>query len=829
MADERTPLPPKQDAPAGGAAAEPTLDALPVSDSNAETLRASRVDSKGLPADPFGMSRGADIGSVIGPYTLVELLGTGGFGDVYRASQTEPVRREVALKLLKLGMDTREIVMRFEAERQTLAHLDHPGVARVLDAGVTATGRPYFAMDLVRGVPITDYCDRVRMGVRDRLDLFRRVCDAIQHAHNKGIVHRDIKPSNVLVEEIDGHPTPKVIDFGIAKAIESSGADRTAVTISGQMIGTPAYMSPEQTGVDGIDIDTRADVYSLGVLLYELLTGTTPLERAQLRSGDFYAMRRLIREEEAPRPSTRLSTIGDVATTVAASRSIDADGLRSILRGDLDWILLKALEKDRERRYPTANGLALDVGRYLRFEPVTACPPSRIYELRKFVRRNRLGVAAGAAVVAAMIAGGTLAAVGFVRASADRDRAVLAEREARESFDLARGAVDRYLTNVSESDEMKDYGLEELRHRLLGTAAEFYERLTQQHHATGGTRNELGVAWDRLARISRTTGRLEDAKAQLLRSQAIFEELRAAPSADPDVTRQLAVVSSTLALTQSELGLFAEAEESFRRTADLEKSLIAADSSRSELRSNHANTLDNYALLLERTKRADDAEKTYRRGRDLRQALVDEYPSRPDYLELLMQSDVNIGAFFARSGRLDDAAAALTTAITAGEKLTAEDASAQEYRHALGTALGNLAGVRMLQGDLVDSEALYRRELQMRQYLVARHPNNIDYRSQLGSTLTNLGELEVRRGRPSDALPLLDAAIEQFDWVLDREPRHTVGRLSQSYTLAYRARALEALGRVADAVADWQRAIELDDHNDQSLREGLERSQKELK
>ena len=319
------------------------------------------------------------------------------------AEQEEPVRRRVALKIIKLGMDTKSVIARFEAERQALAMMDHPNIARVFDAGATETGRPYFVMELVRGVKITEYCDQNNLDTRQRLELFIQICQAIQHAHQKGIIHRDIKPSNILVTLHDGVPVPKVIDFGIAKAIEARLTDKTLFTAYEQFIGTPAYMSPEQAEMSGLDVDTRSDIYSLGVLLYELLTGRTPFDAKKLLQHGLDEMRRTLREQEPHRPSTMVTTLqGTELTATAEHRHAEPPKLISLLRGDLDWIVMKALEKDRRRRYETANGLAMDIQRYLNSEPVMARPPSRLYRFQKLVRRNKVVFAAGGAVAAAL-------------------------------------------------------------------------------------------------------------------------------------------------------------------------------------------------------------------------------------------------------------------------------------------------------------------------------------------------------------------------------------------------------------------------------------------
>ncbi|MEO6005016.1 MAG: serine/threonine-protein kinase, partial [Opitutus sp.] len=365
-------------------------------------------------------------GARIGRYRLLERIGEGGHGSVFVAEQETPVRRRVALKVIKLGMDTREVIARFEAERQALALMDHPNIARVLDAGATERGRPYFVMELVRGVPITRHCDEHKLDASERLKLFTVVCSAVQHAHQKGIIHRDLKPSNILVTLHDGVPVPKIIDFGIAKAMHGRLTDRTIYTRFEQFVGTPTYMSPEQLEMSGLDIDTRSDIYSLGVVLYELLTGYPPFESKELLRSGLEEMRRTIREIEPRRPSTRVSTLDATAgATVARQRATDPAKLRSWLRGDIDWIVMRCLEKDRRRRYETANALAMDLQHYLRDEPVTARPPSTIYTLRKFVRRHRVGVTAASAVVSVIV-------IGLIATTALTLRALRAERSQNE-------------------------------------------------------------------------------------------------------------------------------------------------------------------------------------------------------------------------------------------------------------------------------------------------------------------------------------------------------------------------------------------------------------
>jgi serine/threonine protein kinase/tetratricopeptide (TPR) repeat protein len=373
-------------------------------------------------------------GTTLGPYKLIEQIGEGGFGIEFLAEQQQPVRRLVALKVLKPGMDSRQVIARFEAERQALALMDHPNIARVLDAGQTSLGRPYFVMELVKGIPITRFCDQQQLTPRERLELFRPVCAAVQHAHQKGIIHRDLKPTNVLIAAYDGQPVPKVIDFGVAKALGQQLTERTLVTGFGGIIGTLEYMSPEQAEFNALDVDTRADIYSLGVLLYELLTGTTPLTTERMKQAAITEALRLIREEEPPKPSSRLTDSKDSLASVSAQRKLEPARLTREVRGDLDWIVMKCLEKDRARRYATANGLARDIERYLSDEPVEASPPSRLYRLRKFGRKNRKLIATAMIIFLLLVAGSgvsTWQAAEATGAKHDAQAAAAAETQAK--------------------------------------------------------------------------------------------------------------------------------------------------------------------------------------------------------------------------------------------------------------------------------------------------------------------------------------------------------------------------------------------------------------
>jgi serine/threonine protein kinase len=395
----------------------------------------THFDVDSVAGEPTGLISESP-GALIGPYKLIQVIGEGGMGVVFMAEQEAPVRRTVALKLIKPGMDTAQVVARFEAERQALAMMDHDHIAKVFDAGVAVSGRSFFVMEMVAGVPITEYCDQNHLTTSERLELFVTVCQAIQHAHQKGIIHRDIKPSNVLVTLQNGKPVPKVIDFGVAKATGQRLTEKSLFTAYGQMVGTPAYMSPEQASMSPLDVDTRSDIYSLGVLLFELLTGTTPIETARFRNAGLAEIERLIRDVESPRPSTRLSSLSERAPDVASNRGTDSGQLFRQLCGDLDWIVMKSLEKDRNRRYASPAALAEDVERFLRREAILARPPSGFYRFRKFIERNRAAVLAASAVAAALITGTAIATWQAVIATRAKDAAVAAataERQAKKA------------------------------------------------------------------------------------------------------------------------------------------------------------------------------------------------------------------------------------------------------------------------------------------------------------------------------------------------------------------------------------------------------------
>jgi serine/threonine protein kinase len=496
---------------------------------------------------PISLQEPERPGARIGRYKLLEQIGEGGCGVVYVAEQEEPVRRRVALKIIKPGMDTRQVIARFEAERQALALMDHPNIAKVLDAGATESGRPYFVMELVKGVRITDYCDRSNLSTPERLDLFVQVCLAIQHAHQKGIIHRDIKPSNILVTLHDGAPVPMVIDFGIAKATADQRlTDKTLYTAIEQFVGTPAYMSPEQAELSGLDIDTRSDIYALGVLLYELLTGKTPFDARRLLEVGLDEIRRIIREEDPPRPSTRISTLDAVEqTALAKRRHCDALKLVGIIKGDLDWIVMKTLEKDRTRRYETANGLAMDIKRFLTNEPIIARPPSKLYRFQKSIRRNKLAFGASAAVGTALLIGTATSTWMFIK-----------EREAHRQTLNAEQAAKLQAGQLIEALRLWRSGAPEDLNRIEHL---FREALETQKKFFGNDSLGEAATLRNLAGILEEEGKLEEAESA--QRQALAAQRRFLGREHPDITAAL----GNLGLLLQREGKLKEADSTFRQ------------------------------------------------------------------------------------------------------------------------------------------------------------------------------------------------------------------------------------------------------------------------
>jgi serine/threonine protein kinase/tetratricopeptide (TPR) repeat protein len=705
-------------------------------------------------------------GAVIGPYKLLEQIGEGGFGVVFMAEQQQPIRRKVALKVLKPGMDTRQVIARFEAERQALALMDHPNIAKVLDAGQTATGRPYFVMELVKGVPITDYCDQAQLTPRERLGLFIPVCQAVQHAHQKGIIHRDLKPSNVLVSRHDTTPIVKVIDFGVAKALGQELTDKTLFTGIAQMIGTPLYMSPEQAGMSDLDIDTRSDIYSLGVLLYELLTGTTPFDQERLRTMGYDEIRRIIREEEPPKPSTRISTLGQAATTVSTQRRSDPKQLSQLCRGELDWIVMKALEKDRNRRYETASAFAADLQRYLHDEPVLACPPSAGYRLRKFMRRNKGPMAVVCAVFLVLVAGIIATTWGFLTARAARDAEAAqrkaaddARQTARENFTIAKKAVADYLTKVTEDPDLKRADFNKLRKRLLEAALPFYQRLAEQKPGNATLEAERGRAYYRLCVLRSDMGETTAALADCEQMRTIFVKLAADFPTEPEYRYDLAHSHYSVGYLLKVLGRHDQAEAAYRTAITIQENLAADFPAVPEYRHSLALSHNGLGILLAAHGERKQAEAAYRAALAIQDELVADFPNVLDSRETLSHYQNNLGNLLAEQGQRHQAESAYRAALTIADKLVADFPNVPRYRRESATTRNNLGNLLARMGRRDQAEAAHRAAVAIREKLAADFPTVPQYRRDLVGTLNNLGNLLVELGKRDKAETAYRAAV----------------------------------------------------------------------
>ncbi len=699
-------------------------------------------------------------GTLIGPYRIVRQLGEGGFGTVFLAHQDAPIKREVALKVIKLGMDTRQVVARFEAERQALAMMDHPGIAKVHDAGATPNGRPYFVMELCSGLPITDYCDQERLSLRARLALFVQVCQAVQHAHQKGLIHRDIKPSNVLVTTVDGQPLAKIIDFGIAKATQARLSEKTVFTEQRQLIGTPEYMSPEQAE-GSLDIDTRSDVYSLGVLLYSLLTGSTPFDSRELRSAAYAEIQRIIREVEPPRPSTRLSQATATIASIAANRGTEPRRLGSTLRGELDWIVMKALEKPRGRRYASAAEFAGDIERYLRDEPVQARPTSAMYRTWKFARRNKVVVAAAGAVAISLLAG--LAATTAMYLKAD---------EARLSEQAQRSVAE---TKSATAQAINDF-------------------LTQDILVSANP-------WDGQGRQVKVATVLERAS----------EKVRSRFEGQPQVE---AAVQATLGESFRSLGLFKEAQPHYDRAVELQKALPGDDSSVSVDEADLAEALRMQAANMQANGQFNEAEPICRDAlaihtrlfgaesvqvADTLEVLADiqNWQSHYDEAAKSLEQVIRIREPFAASGTPMDGVALARATSTLGSSFNAlgkfPQAKEQKlkavemFKKAVGEkspyvaqALNDLGSLCFEVEQFDESEQYFNQSLPLlTELLGAEHAAVLINRRSLANTLSFLGKND-------QAEPMLREVIATSERVLGEEHPDTMASINSLATLMLR-------------------------------------------
>lgn len=736
-------------------------------------------------------------------------------GTVYEAEQERP-RRIVALKVIKPGLATPSVIRRFELESQVLGRLQHPGIGQIYEAGMADSGfgpQPYFAMELVRGQPLHEYAAANDLGADDRLELLARVCDAVHYAHQKGVVHRDLKPGNILVVPPDattGLTTrttgqkispavgqPKILDFGIARATDSDVAVTTMHTSVGEIIGTVQYMSPEQVAGDPSGVDTRSDVYALGVIAYELLAGKLPYEVGRKM---LHEAARIIQEED-PQP---LSVI------------------RRTFRGDVETIVGKAMEKDRTRRYESAAEMAADIRRYLADQPIVARPPSAGYQLRKFAKRNKGLVSGIAGAFVVLIVASIVSTVLAIQATRARSAEAAQRERAEQNLSAAIGAVDKYLTSVSESSELKAAGLQALRRKLLGTAKDFYADFVSQRTDDLNILREYATAYQRLGLIDHDLGRIDEAEAAMRKGVEICDQLER-QGWDPVTLRQdrLAYYNN-LGQILARSGRNSEAESMYRNAIAFEGNIPDGGAGEQFTLLLLASTYDNLGTLCLATKRADEAEANHLKGLELRRRLRDAEPDNVRYENELSISNVNLGTLYAMTDRPRRALPYLDEAVQICQRIYDQFPQVVIYQNALAAALNNLGGVHTLLGDNVKAYEAHERSLAIRESMARAHPAVMEYAIRLASSYTNMGELDVREHRPDRGLEWLDKAVDVLKDVLEKEPREATARYYLSYTESWRAQAFEQLGKMDDALAAWDKAIAMDDRNDPTLRSGRE-------
>jgi tetratricopeptide (TPR) repeat protein len=767
-----------------------------------------------------------------GRYQLLAPIGEGGMGTVYRAEQVRPVKRAVAVKLIKPGMDSRAVLSRFEAERQALALMDYPHISKVLDAGATPDGRPFFVMELVNGVPLTDYCDTHRLPVADRLELFRQVCRAIQHAHQKGIIHRDLKPSNILIENHDGKAVPKVIDFGLAKAVGGvTLTEQTLFTTPGVVVGTPLYMAPEQAGPNAQDVDTRADVYALGAVLYELLTGSTPIRRDTLKHAALDAILRVIREEDPPAPSSRLST-SDTLPAVAASRRTEPARLGRLVRGDLDWVVMKSLEKNRDRRYDSAAAFADDVERFLNHEPVTAGPPTAAYRVRKFIRRNRPQVIAASLLLMALTAGVVGTTWGMVRADAQRVRAEKATDRAERSSEQAARALytltdealdgllgrqsgwgekeraflkrvenqfDQLVTTEGETDAVKRMQasarlrLASVRALLgdLKAAEADYRSATSQFDAlpSASDRANAASARRRLGALLTNTGKYPEAQIEFAAAGEAYDRLAGADPAGAEYRFQAAVTRADAGYAHSQAGELDAAEKNDRAAAAKFGELAAADPSNTAIRLEQARAFSNLFVVLRRTKRPAEAEQAIEEAIKLYRAASDSRDPRVRVaLGKALQSKT---AVLADRGNFAAAESVVREGLGVLAGLAADYPAVPDYRHEVVRAQLNLGIIYARLGRADASVSAYHDAASSALRLADDYPTVTEYRLQLARVRLALGEELAVGGKPKEAEAALADAVRVWEKLYADNPNSPTYLGGLVFTLTRLGMAIE--------------------------------------
>jgi tetratricopeptide (TPR) repeat protein len=751
-----------------------------------------------------------EVGTIVaGRYKLLQLLGEGGMGSVFMAEQTKPVKRMVALKVVKAGMDSKSVLGRFEAERQALALMDHPNIAKVLDAGATERAQPFFVMELVKGVPLTAFCDQRQLSIAERLEVFQAICQAVQHAHQKGIIHRDLKPSNILVESHDGRAVPKVIDFGLAKAINALPlTERSLFTQLGAMLGTPLYMAPEQAEFTGLDVDTRADIYALGVILYEVLTGTTPLEKQRLAKAAWDEIRRAIKEEEPPKPSTRLST-SEARASVAAQRHTDPQKLGKYVRGDLDWIVMKALAKERDRRYQTANAFAADIERFLNHEPVSAGPPTLRYQLRKFVRRKRAAVAVAATLAVLLLLGGIGLVVGLVAIRAEQQRtaaALAAETQARKQ---TRDALNAMTDDVIEKLFAKQPTLGENERAFLHKVLGFYQAFAADKGETEEARAVAAEGQFRVAKIRAFLGERREAVRGYREAIRLWEQLATDFPATPEYRHELARSHGNLGLLLVDLGQGVEAEAAYRRALGLWEKLATDFPAAPVYRHKLGNSHNNLANAFRRLGKYPEAEAAYRQAVALHEELAADFPAAAEYRHDLAGEHTNLGSLLMEQGKLSEAETAYRRALALHEQLAKDFPAEPIYRQHWAYSLHNL-GVQLRRlGKQPEAEVAYRQALAIKEKVVADFPAVPAYRHELAKSHVVLGNLLADLGKWAEAEAAYHPALAVQEKLAAEFPGVPEYRQELANSHNCLALMLKDLGKRAEAEAAHRQALAL--------------------